>query len=100
MVVGDVIVDLDSMLTVTTLDFQPAAGVEILITKGSSNDTTAGSIFLEQTDGTLAAFVVDLATIASQNLTIKFFINNTLYLRRDNGSASTKSLGYSGVQTG
>jgi len=98
MVVGDVIADIDTMLTATTLDFQPAAGVEVLITSGTSDDTTAVVTFLEQTDGTIRAVIKDLV-VPQVNAVLKLFINNTIFVRRNNAAAGSQVLGFSGIQT-
>jgi len=99
MVIGDAIVDIDSMLTGTTLDFQPAAGVEVVITQGSSDDGTALVTLLDQTDGTSAAHIADLSITGNANHVVKLFVNNTVFLRRVNTAVGTQILGFSGIQT-
>lgn len=102
----------DDIAVGSSLTYQPAAGVEALITNHSLA-TTAGGDYSQATgdmgvaitDGTLIAF----QTIEGpghttrmghpQSHKYKVFVNNTRYFSLRNNSAASKDLGFSGVQT-
>jgi len=94
---GDVVNDLDAMLTTATLDFQPASGVEVVITAGTSSEDTAKVVVLQLTDGSIASTYADCHFISLKPL--KLFINNTNFLRRNNLHSGTVNVGFTGVQT-
>jgi hypothetical protein len=99
MAVGDVIVDIDQLTTGLTIDFQPAAGVEVLITGFSSEAVSVDAQFLQH-NGTIGGFITkgDMFLSATGNPVFKFFINNTVYLRRYNNSGGNITMGYTGIQ--
>ena len=84
MVKGDVINGTGAAAAV--LNYQPAAGVEVVITTADTNEKV---LFY---DGTNSAPV-----LAAGTTPIKIFLNNTLYLRLDAGAAATYRA-FSGVQ--
>ena len=103
---GDVVSDIQSVTTGANLDFQPAAGVEVMITEvGSSNfrgtePDKAPWVTVNLYNGTLASTLRDSsqsATLWSREM--KIFINNTRYLRIANTDSATRNLAYCGVQT-
>lgn len=98
MVVGDIITDQQTVNN-TSVDFVPAATVEIMITWVCWNDNSATSFF-KMFDGVQDAWIMRGGTGTrepSQN-TLKLGITNTNYLRMQNTAASNVFMGYSGVQ--
>jgi hypothetical protein len=92
MAVGDVVADVASG---TNLTFQPAAGVEVVITSVFMNAAgTADRIKLS--DAALTVFCPASTAIAANPLNTKICINNTTYLTlTDSGGAGC---GYTGLQ--
>ena len=76
MAIGDIIASQSAVNTINT--FQPAVGVEILVTSLSST-------LLRITDGAVASLITAGAysTPASTAVNMKTGINNTYYLRLD-----------------
>ena len=103
---GDVVSDIQSIASGANLDFQPAAGVEVMITEigssafqGSAPDQ-APFVTVQLYNGTLASSLragTGSARLWSREM--KIFLNNTRYLRLNNGDSSTRNLSYCGVQT-
>jgi len=87
--VGDIIVDLGAASS--ALDFQPAAGVEVVITF-VAREQTAAQIALF--DGTLQAFAIISSDIVVVNM--KMGITNTNRLRI---TSTANEVGFSGIQT-
>jgi hypothetical protein len=98
--VGDVVADVD-VIASTTVNFQPAAGVNVLISSFSTTTGTAGQALIKQTNGTASATITDLVDWApdgkTRTLIVKFFIDNTTYMARVTSASVT--VGYSGIQT-
>lgn len=90
MAVGDVVNGISAVATL--IDFQPAAGVEVMITEAGST-TGGGTARPAMYDGTLISYLeVSVVTFRG-----KMFINNTRYLRVNPGIAG-ESGHYSGIQ--
>jgi len=90
MAVGDVV---NGVGTSATLDFQPAAGVEICITSA----TSWNNYYIQLTDGVTAPYVIETpSTGAGQNVNMRLLINNTIYLRILNTGVGWQS--YTGIQ--
>ena len=102
---GDVVSDIQSIAGAANLDFQPAAGVEVMITEVGSGNFTGTlpdkipNVSVALYNGTLASFLRDNGSTQLWTKEMKIFINNTRYLRITNGSGSDQSLSYCGVQT-
>jgi len=102
---GDVVSDIQSIAGAANLDFQPAAGVEVMITEVGSGNFTGTlpdkipNVSVALYNGTLASFLRDNGSTQLWTKEMKIFINNTRYLRITNGSGSNQSLSYCGVQT-
>lgn len=94
MAVGDVISGLASIGIGGNLDFQPAAGVEVMIS--ALGALVSGSNNISITNGTLNAVI----SIGNTNgiMNSKIFINNTNYLRINNGTGGAVEMGYTGIQ--
>ncbi len=105
MAVGDVVSALTSIAAGANLDFQPASGVEVMITEVMSQETTGSSpdtvpnVTVSLTDGTNIAAILGTSSVRRWARPLKLFLNNSLYLRITNESASTKYLAYTGIQT-
>jgi len=95
MAVGDVVNDLADVLTTARLTFQPAAGVEVVITSACDSNP-ADDQLVELFDGTLAARFDQLNDTF---LSVKIFINNAHHLSLLNSNAGTRQMGYTGIQT-
>ena len=102
---GDVVSDIQSIAGAANLDFQPAAGVEVMITEVGSGNFTGTlpdkipNVSVALYNGTLASFLRDNGSTQLWTKEMKIFITNTRYLRITNGSGSNQSLSYCGIQT-
>ncbi len=97
--------DIQSIAAGANLDFQPAAGVEVMITEVGSNQWNVSYAYIDVSlyNGTLAS-IVRINSLASgltgiYSKELKLFINNARYLRITNQGATSKNLSYCGVQT-
>ena len=103
MAIGDIIADVDEVTNGGVLDFQPAAGVEIIITgifhEGSAS---ADQLLFQIIDGTIndARMYSNTAVQIPQLMPkeFKIGITNTIYLRRFNVDAQVRAMGYTGIQ--
>ena len=102
---GDVVSDIQTIATGANLDFQPAAGVEVMITEvgsssflGTSPDQ-APDVNLQLYNGTIASNLRFPGSVRMWGREMKIFLNNTRYLRINNANASSRNLCYCGVQT-
>ena len=104
---GDVVSDIQDIATGANLDFQPSAGVEVMITDIGSEEwagtTPDGTPFVDVflIDGSLnlCKFLDNAAAARRWVGSSKLFLNNTHYLRIKNSSGATRQLGYTGIQT-
>ena len=102
MAVGDVVSDLvDVPASGGTDDFQPASGVEVMITNFSSEDSAAANIILRFIDGTLTSSLFTQANIVLGENTKpqKMFINNSIFYRSIKSNAGNAEIGFMGIQT-
>ena len=105
MAVGDIVSDIQSVLTAAHLDFQPGAGVEVMITEvgssgasGSTPDITP-NVNVKLYDGSLESTMRFPGEGTAWSSRLKLFLNNTRRLRLTNADASTQNLSYCGIQT-
>ena len=102
MAAGDIITAIVDVATATDVDFQPGAGVEIIITFIGSNAQSSTDT-AKITDGTnqVTIFAGTISTMVGGpiNQHVKLGITNTTYLRQQHEAGSNRYLGYSGVQT-
>ena len=99
MAIGDVVSQLNDVGAASTLDFQPAAGVEIMISQFFSENGTSAVVW-RIVNGTLNLAVVNdgsVITGANQN-PLKLFITNTIFIRDDNTSGAAVNMGFTGMQ--
>ena len=90
MAVGDVV----SGVSTTDITYQPAAGVEVLITSfGGAADSAH---YCNLYNGTTAARQDKYVTATNRGGAVKVFLNNTNYLQIV-GTADNR--GYTGIQT-
>ena len=94
MAVGDTVSDIQVIATGNGLTFQPAVGVECLITSWGQ---IQASVALQLSDGVNNASILDGSGVKDPKC--KIFINNTNYLRIQNATGGNKNLSYSGIQT-
>jgi len=85
MAVGDVVNDVGANNVI--VDFQPAVGVEALITCAFPDNTTTQPSLYDGTNRTLSL---------DNNINFKIFVNNTNYFRMPNAGAG-KFVGFTGV---
>ena len=92
MAAGDVVNGIST--TSSALTFQPAAGVEVIITCLALYNQ-----WLRINDGTSSAIVLNFGTntAAGASMNIKVAINNTNYIALD--GVTGNSCGYTGIQT-
>ena len=96
MVVGDVVSDVLDITAATAASLQPAAGVELVLTNFSAEETSQA--FYYMFDGVLYPTTLGAWDGAVILATPKLFLTNTNYLRMYNNSGATRSFGYSGIQ--
>lgn len=103
---GDVVIQITDITTGANLDYQPAAGVEALITHVGSeaHDVTsdAPNVDVELFDGSIQSDLYQVTTDVVHGVIhqpMKILINNGHYLRIVNQSAGNANLSYCGVQT-
>jgi len=112
MAVGDVVSQITSIAGGGNLDYQPAAGVEVMITHVGSNLTVEGlpAVAVLLYNGTQGSEIVhyvssgatpSLFTNVKQDVRpLKLFINNTNYLRITNLDSDTAAnISFCGIQT-
>jgi len=90
MVVGDAVSDIGAVGAV--LDFQPAAGVEVVVTW--MHDGTNGH---DLRDGVTSSSDVVMVDATNQPSPFKFFLNNTRFMRIELVGGQTKA--FTGMQT-
>ena len=97
MAVDDIITNSVSVVSGTPSDFQPASGVEIILTCVSSNSS---AVQCSCYDGTLTNIFMSGATsgVTYTGNDMKMGITNTDYLRMVSTSG-TIQIAYSGIQT-
>ena len=96
---GDGVNDLQDIANGASLDYQPALGVEALITEFAVENQTSVTVRLY--NGSLGAnsFVQAIISARGSSAPWKILINNTNYLRISNGSGANNEIGFTGVQT-
>lgn len=94
---GDVVSSLSDISTGGNLDYQPASGVEVMITCVSAESGT--SLQVKLINGTLVASTIRTASFVSEALSQKVLVNNTNYFRISNGFEANSELGFTGIQT-
>lgn len=101
MAAGDIISDIVSVAGGGgNVNFQPAAGVEIVLTNFSWQGTSSGVIIYYLDDGTNSAMIFRNVNMGDPTgVTIKAGITNTNYLRMHNSHASARVMAYTGIQT-
>ncbi len=102
---GDVVNDIQDIAAAGFLTFQPAAGVEVMITEigsevwtGSTPDFTP-NCEVQMYDGSLTTLIRTAGEGQAWTRQLKLFVNNTNYLRIKNVSVSTQALSFTGIQT-
>ncbi len=105
---GDVVSDIQNIAAAGNLDFQPAAGVEVMITEIIAEVfSAAGADAGPLVDVYLIDGSLNLGILRAEGYTaprhwqkpMKLFINNTRYLRITNRHSATMNIGYCGIQT-
>lgn len=96
---GDAVVDAQSIATASQLDFQPAAGVEVLIATIGMPASVNAQVYLYGGADIYAPVIADGLEIKATSGQVKILINNTTYLRIAQQIGSNQPLGYSGIQT-
>lgn len=92
MAVGDIVNGISG--DNTKLDFQPASGVEIMITSCFMDRIAIAPMLFDGTNQ--QELVCATPTVATQLGNLKIFINNTNYLRLDNLGVGNRSA-YTGI---
>lgn len=103
MAVGDVVSDIQSIAAGADLDFQPAAGVEVMVTHYGVKIGSQLTVSLY--NGTLASplfqhWPTSTTTHPNAMAATKVFITNTNYLRITNQAGTTEPIAYCGIQIG
>ena len=99
MAVGDIVVSITDIATVTDLDFQPASGVEVMLTLVVGGAGSAAATF-ELTNGTLDSpvYTGQVTSIGFDMQYLRAGITNSVYLRQHHNAGSNRALAYTGVQ--
>jgi len=101
MAIGDIIADVVSISATSSVNFQPAAGVEIIITGvGHTNSPAALDLILviDNSTNTTIIYANPDANITGTTI-LKYGITNGDFLKLQNLSAGTEEMSYTGVQT-
>ena len=100
---GDVVSGVGSVAGLSSLTFQPAVGVEVMITSAGVGrmDTGHPECSVGLTDGANTGYFITYNTTAGDSNfgQLRIFLNNTNYLIITNPNASGTSYAYSGIQT-
>lgn len=102
---GDVVSDIQSITTNNNLDFQPAVGVEVMITHIGSDkvlDSTPDEhphVQVKLYDGTNESIILSDSSARRWAFPLKLFITNSIRLRILNRNAATALISYTGIQT-
>ena len=100
---GDVVSGVGSVAGLSSLTFQPAVGVEVMITAVGTErmDTGHPECTVGLTNGVnLGNFITYNTTAGDSNFgQLRIFLNNTNYLNITNPNASSTGYAYSGIQT-
>ena len=95
---GDVVSAISAALASGgNLDYQPAAGVEAMITEVAS-DSIAADLKVSLYNGTTAALIHTHDSDLDET-PFKILVNNTNYLRLTNSNAGAQDVAYCGIQT-
>lgn len=96
MTAGDVVNSVNSLAASADFDYVPAVGVEIAITTVAAGNADQ-DVYLY--DGVNRAMFYRWATVtANRGSIVKVMINNSIYIRFNNGAGSTQVSGFSGIQ--
>lgn len=98
MVVGDIITDLDTVAGLGNIIFQPAAGVEIIITGIGTNGPAADQNFMYIDAALLRTQMYNMDTSA-RNVNLKGGITNTIHFQRVNNNVAAREMSFTGIQT-
>jgi hypothetical protein len=99
---GDVINGVAFVSTPAYLNYQPAAGVEVMITLALLSRTVGAPVDISvclNGDYDKLIFSANTTADVAPELNMRLFINNTNYFSIYNASSTEKNLGYSGIQT-
>jgi hypothetical protein len=96
MTAGDVVNSVNAVAAGADFDYVPAVGVELAITTVGAGNADQ-DVYLY--DGVNRAMFLRWATVtANRGSIVKLFINNSIYIRFNNGSALTQVIGFSSIQ--
>ncbi len=102
-IIGDVVSDIQTVGAGAYLTYQPAVGVECLITAVgcSASDGTApqGYVKVETAlyNGSSRIFIHQEGSVGQQGSRLQVFINNSVYLQvRNADTSTTRNVGYCG----
>lgn len=100
MAVSDVITQINDVTNGTPVDFQPAAGVEVILTDFSITATaTVNNFVIDSWDGTIGCILTGNQASANVAGVLKHGFTNTIFIRfRNNVGADTRPFGFSGIQ--
>ena len=100
MAAGDIINDVVAVGPSSTNDFQPAAGVEIIITQIGISDSCSNNSRILMYDGTNESeMYVHSGSVMNTPVLMKMGITNSNYLRmKNNDGAATERFSYTGLQ--
>ena len=99
MAVGDVVSDVFTAAGSSITYFQPAAGVEVMITQIAYYTNTSLGCFIVLSDGVgNDPYLGVNSSIYENEEVMKIFVTNSVYLGFDRGAASAIPVGFTGIQ--
>ena len=91
---GDIVNQLSSVPDGSGVNFQPASGVEVIITSFTGNNNASTDIrFWDGTNGSIICLGND-----DRSLIVKIGLTNALYMRMVNSSGAAVYMAFTGVQ--
>ena len=99
---GDVVNNIADVAAGAYLSYQPAAGVEAMITTVGINrvvGTAKDIVICWNANQTCRIFSANTTAAITPELSLKLFINNTNYLSIWNNTAGATKISYCGIQT-
>ena len=99
---GDIVNGVAAVAASAYLNYQPAAGVEVMITLASlarAVGTAIGVILCWSGDLNSKVFGANTSAAVTPELNMRMFINNSNYFSIYNGEGASLNAGYSGIQT-
>ena len=99
---GDVVNGIAATVASAYLNYQPAVGIEVMITLASLSRVAGTStiiIICWSGNSNSKVFGANTSAAVTPELNMRMFINNSNYFSIYNGEGASLNMGYSGIQT-